>query len=85
VVSFLAPLNSDLGHRIELFHFIRYYDSPLLNDSLFSFQSGSKIHISDGSSSDRIVTVTGTLSAIYKAFTLITAKVQEVRAPVMVL
>lgn len=41
-------------------------------------QSGSRIHISDGSSSDRIVTVTGNLNSIYKAFNLITAKVQEV-------
>ncbi|XP_065213717.1 poly(rC)-binding protein 3-like isoform X1 [Planococcus citri] len=40
-------------------------------------QSGSRIHISDGSSADRIVTVTGNLNSIYKAFTLITAKVQE--------
>lgn len=40
-------------------------------------QSGSRIHISDGSSSDRIVTVTGNLNSIYKAFNLITAKVQE--------
>ncbi|KAK7602930.1 hypothetical protein V9T40_006904 [Parthenolecanium corni] len=40
-------------------------------------ESGSRIHISDGSSADRIVTVTGNLNAIYKAFSLITAKVQE--------
>ncbi|XKL62804.1 hypothetical protein PGB90_002637 [Kerria lacca] len=40
-------------------------------------QSGSRIHISDGSSADRIVTVTGNLNSIFKAFSLITAKVQE--------
>lgn len=45
---------------------------------IFCWKSGSRIHISDGSSADRIVTVTGNLNAIYKAFSLITAKVQEV-------
>lgn len=50
----------------------------LFETSITVLQSGSRIHISDGSSSDRIVTVTGNLNSIYKAFNLITAKVQEV-------
>lgn len=41
-------------------------------------QSGAKINISDGSCPERIVTVSGSTSAIYKAFTLITKKFEEV-------
>lgn len=41
-------------------------------------QSGAKINISDGSCPERIVTVSGTTSAIYSAFTLITKKFEEV-------
>lgn len=43
------------------------------------FQSGAKINISDGSCPERIVTVTGTTNAIFKAFTLICKKFEEVR------
>ncbi|XP_055604300.1 poly(rC)-binding protein 2 [Uranotaenia lowii] len=39
--------------------------------------SGAKINISDASHPERIVTVSGTRSAIYKAFTLITKKFEE--------
>lgn len=46
--------------------------------SLSFFQSGAKINISDGSCPERIVTVSGSRSAIYKAFTLITKKFEEV-------
>lgn len=42
------------------------------------FQSGAKINISDGSCPERIVTVTGTTNAIFKAFTLICKKFEEV-------
>lgn len=42
------------------------------------FQSGAKINISDGSCPERIVTVTGNTSAIFKAFTLICKKFEEV-------
>ena len=41
-------------------------------------QSGAKINISDGSCPERIVTVTGNTDAIYKAFTLICNKFEEV-------
>ena len=41
-------------------------------------QSGAKINISDGSCPERIVTVTGSTDAIYKAFTLICNKFEEV-------
>lgn len=51
-----------------------------INFFLF-FQSGAKINISDGSCPERIVTVSGSTSAIYKAFTLITKKFEEVRFP----
>ena len=49
---------------------------PLYN--LVFFQSGAKINISDGSCPERIVTVTGSTDAIYKAFTLICNKFEEV-------
>ena len=42
-------------------------------------QSGAKINISDGSCPERIVTVTGPTNAIFKAFTLICKKFEEVR------
>uniref|UniRef100_A0A182YKR7 K Homology domain-containing protein n=1 Tax=Anopheles stephensi TaxID=30069 RepID=A0A182YKR7_ANOST len=41
------------------------------------FRSGAKINISDCSCPERIVTVSGSRSAIYKAFTLITKKFEE--------
>lgn len=44
----------------------------------YCFQSGAKINISDGSCPERIVTVTGNTSAIFKAFTLICKKFEEV-------
>ncbi|XP_049297039.1 poly(rC)-binding protein 3 isoform X2 [Anopheles funestus] len=43
----------------------------------FREESGAKINISDCSCPERIVTVSGTRSAIYKAFTLITKKFEE--------
>ncbi|XP_062543561.1 poly(rC)-binding protein 3 isoform X3 [Armigeres subalbatus] len=43
----------------------------------FREESGAKINISDGSCPERIVTVSGSRSAIYKAFTLITKKFEE--------
>ena len=45
---------------------------------LYFFQSGAKINISDGSCPERIVTVTGHTDSIYKAFTLICNKFEEV-------
>ena len=45
---------------------------------LLYLQSGAKINISDGSCPERIVTVSGTTSAIFSAFTLITKKFEEV-------
>ncbi|XP_050664424.1 poly(rC)-binding protein 3 isoform X1 [Leptidea sinapis] len=43
----------------------------------FREESGAKINISDGSCPERIVTVTGTITAIFKAFTLICKKFEE--------
>ncbi|XP_067647392.1 poly(rC)-binding protein 3 isoform X8 [Eurosta solidaginis] len=43
----------------------------------FREESGAKINISDGSCPERIVTVSGTTSAIFSAFTLITKKFEE--------
>ncbi|KAL5291274.1 PCBP3 family protein [Megaselia abdita] len=43
----------------------------------FREESGAKINISDGSCPERIVTVSGTTSAIYTAFSLITKKFEE--------
>lgn len=44
----------------------------------FREESGAKINISDGSCPERIVTVTGSTNAIFKAFTLICKKFEEV-------
>lgn len=41
-------------------------------------ESGAKINISDGSSPERIVTITGNIDTINKAFRLICMKFQEV-------
>ncbi|XP_062137303.1 poly(rC)-binding protein 3 isoform X1 [Drosophila sulfurigaster albostrigata] len=43
----------------------------------FREESGAKINISDGSCPERIVTVSGTTTAIFSAFTLITKKFEE--------
>ncbi|XP_048479097.1 poly(rC)-binding protein 3 isoform X2 [Plutella xylostella] len=43
----------------------------------FREESGAKINISDGSCPERVVTVTGNTSAIFKAFTLICKKFEE--------
>lgn len=43
----------------------------------FREESGAKINISDGSCPERIVTVTGSTEAIFKAFTLICNKFEE--------
>ncbi|XP_073983740.1 poly(rC)-binding protein mub isoform X3 [Rhodnius prolixus] len=43
----------------------------------FREESGAKINISDGSCPERIVTVTGSTQAIYKAFTFICKKFEE--------
>jgi len=40
-------------------------------------ESGSKIHISDGSCPERIITVTGSTDAIFKAYTLICKKIED--------
>lgn len=41
--------------------------------------SGAKINISDGSCPERIVTITGNVETINKAFSMICNKFQEVR------
>ncbi|XP_050538621.1 poly(rC)-binding protein 3 isoform X2 [Daktulosphaira vitifoliae] len=43
----------------------------------FREESGAKINISDGSCPERIVTISGSTEAIYKAFSLICTKVEE--------
>jgi len=40
-------------------------------------ESGAKIYISDGSCPERIITVTGTTDAIFKAYTLIAKKMED--------
>ena len=45
---------------------------------MFIFQSGARINISDGSSPERIVTITGNTNGIIKAFDLICRKLEEV-------
>ena len=42
-------------------------------------QSGAKINISDSSCPERIVTVTGTTDQIFKAFSMICKKFEDVR------
>ncbi|KAG8243583.1 Poly(rC)-binding protein 3 [Homalodisca vitripennis] len=46
----------------------------------FREESGAKINISDGSCPERIVTVTGPTNSIFKAFTLICKKFEEVES-----
>ena len=43
-------------------------------------ESGAKINISDGSCPERIVTITGTLNVINKAFAMVCNKFEEVCA-----
>lgn len=43
------------------------------------FQSGARINISEGSSPERIVTITGATEAIFRAFAMIAQKFEEVR------
>lgn len=50
---------------------------------MIDLQSGAKINISDGSCPERIVTVTGPTQSIYKAFTLICKKFEEVKFKVL--
>jgi len=40
-------------------------------------ESGAKIHISDGSVPERVITVTGTTHAIFKAYSLICSKMED--------
>lgn len=71
-----SPLNATYNNRrvMPVFAF----------PSLFVFvftrtkQSGARINISDGSCPERIVTITGTTDAIFKAFNLICKKLEEV-------
>lgn len=51
-----------------------------VNDScaFFFIQSGARINISDGSSTERIVTITGASEVIFKAFAMIAEKFEEV-------
>lgn len=44
----------------------------------FLIQSGARINISDGSSPERIVTITGASEVIFKAFAMIAEKFEEV-------
>ncbi|KAK2150786.1 hypothetical protein LSH36_389g02036, partial [Paralvinella palmiformis] len=48
------------------------------NVKKFREESGAKINISDASCPERIVTVTGTTDQIFKAFTMICKKFEEV-------
>ena len=61
-------------------NFKKEFKNCIIVASLYKihFQSGAKINISDGSCPERIVTVTGNTDAIYKAFTLICNKFEEV-------
>ncbi|XP_064597524.1 poly(rC)-binding protein 3-like [Liolophura sinensis] len=47
------------------------------NIKRFREESGAKINISDGSCPERIVTITGSVDNIYKAFTMICTKFEE--------
>lgn len=42
------------------------------------FQSGARINISEGSSPERIVTITGPTEGIFRAFSMIAEKFEEV-------
>lgn len=42
------------------------------------FQSGARINISEGSSPERIVTITGPTEGIFRAFSMIAQKFEEV-------
>lgn len=45
----------------------------------FCFQSGARINISEGSSPERIVTITGPTEGIFRAFSMIAQKFEEVQ------
>ena len=57
-----------------IFHLFFFFFSRCILE-----KSGARINISDGSCPERIVTITGTTDAIYKAFNLICKKLEEVR------
>uniref|UniRef100_A0A8C6UT32 K Homology domain-containing protein n=1 Tax=Neogobius melanostomus TaxID=47308 RepID=A0A8C6UT32_9GOBI len=50
---------------------------PKINP-VFLFQSGARINISEGSSPERIVTITGPTEGIFRAFSMIAHKFEEV-------
>lgn len=64
-VSLLQEVGSIIGKKGEIV-------------KRFREESGAKINISDGSCPERIVTVTGSSPSIFKAFTLICKKFEEV-------
>jgi hypothetical protein len=72
--SLIIKSGEVVGAINDLIHF----DTNSIFSPFLFFQSGAKINISDGSCPERIVTVSGSTSAIYKAFTLITKKFEEV-------
>lgn len=46
---------------------------------LFLFQSGARINISEGNCPERIITLAGPTTSIFKAFSMIIEKLEEVR------
>lgn len=46
---------------------------------ILCFQSGARINISEGSSPERIVTITGPTEGIFRAFSMIAEKFEEVQ------
>lgn len=49
-----------------------------ITDGNLCFQSGARINISEGSSPERIVTITGPTEGIFRAFAMIAEKFEEV-------
>ena len=69
--------------REEVRKYLVYNTFSIFNN--LNFQSGAKINISDGTCPERIVTVTGNTESIFKAFTLICNKFDEVKGPELAL
>lgn len=56
-----------------------YFSGHLSSLLLLSVQSGARINISEGNCPERIITLAGPTTAIFKAFSMIIEKLEEVQ------
>lgn len=62
--------------KIFLHHFFSVH--PIYLCTILSIQSSARINISEGSCPERIITITGATECVFRAFTMITIKLEEV-------